>query len=61
VARGIAAVYLQLPIRHDDACSGLDMVSAEWFIIARICDDCDITVPIRLEHIGVISVSIPAT
>jgi len=60
VTRGIAAIHFQLGVRHDDSRAGLDMVPAQWRVIARVRDDRDVPIPIGFEYIGVIGVGTSA-
>ena len=56
MTRGIAAVHFQLGVRHDNSRAGLDMVSAQWRVIARVRDDRNVSITFGFEHIGVIGV-----
>jgi hypothetical protein len=60
VTRRVAAVYFQLCVWHKDSRAGFDMVPPERPVIARVGDDCDISIPIGFEHVGKVGVGAPA-
>jgi hypothetical protein len=60
VTRRIAAVHFQLGVWHKDSRAGFDMVPLERLVIARVGDDCDISIPIGFKHVGIVGVGAPA-
>jgi hypothetical protein len=56
VTRRVAAVHLQLAVWHGNASAELDVMPPKRFVIARVRDDRDISIPIGFEYVGIIGI-----
>jgi hypothetical protein len=56
VARRIAAIDFELGVRYDDSRARLDMVTAEWCVIACVRDDRNISIPVGLKYVGIVGI-----